>query len=100
MRQPAVIYTGAVYGAFKRDRGAGIKTGLFMEERGNTWAVVWIHTIQCVCLRVEETGCRGCVYVCVYMHGCLFACLAGLCQEKHNHVCRNDACWVSEWECM
>lgn len=45
MRQPAVIYTGAVYGAFKRDRGAGIKTGLFMEEGDNTWAVVWMHTI-------------------------------------------------------
>lgn len=80
MRQPAVIYTGAVYGAFKRDRGAGIKTGLFMEERGNTWAVVWMHTTQCVSpgRRAGVQGlCFACVCVCEYMHGCLFACLAG-----------------------
>lgn len=48
-----VIYTGAVYGAFKKDRGADIKTGLFMEE-SNTWVVVWMHTIECVFLCQRE----------------------------------------------
>lgn len=48
--QPAVIYTGAVYGALKKkDRGLDIKTGLFMEA-SNTWVVVWMHTIKSVSL--------------------------------------------------
>lgn len=49
MRQhrPVVIYTAAVYGAFKKDRGADIKTGLFMEQ-GDARAAVWIHTTECV----------------------------------------------------
>lgn len=47
----------------KKDRGADIKTGLFMEE-SNTRAVVWMHTIECVSLgRREKRG--GCVSVCV-----------------------------------
>lgn len=44
-----MIYTGAVYGAFKKDRGADIKTSLFMDN-GNTRAVVRTCTIECVFL--------------------------------------------------
>lgn len=57
-----MIYTGAVYGAFKKDRGADIKTGLFMEE-GITLAVVWMHTIECVSVGQREGGVGVCVCV-------------------------------------
>lgn len=91
MRQPAVIYTGAVYGAFKRDRGAGIKTGLFMEERGNTWAVVWMHTIQRVSPGKRDGG-AGVVV-------CLSTCM-GVCLHFYAEKTQSDVCRVSEWECM
>lgn len=61
MRQPVVIYTGAVYGAFKKDRGADIKAGLFMED-SDTWAVVCMHTIECVSLG-QRGGSMGVVCV-------------------------------------
>lgn len=35
-------------------------------EESNTWAVVWMHTIECVSVSV---GCKGCVCVC--MRACL-----------------------------
>ncbi len=71
-RQPVVIYTGAVYGAFKKDRGADTKTGLFMEE-SNTRAAVWMHTIQCVSLGQTEGIYSGCVC----LHECLFTGFVG-----------------------
>lgn len=51
-----MIYAGGVYGALKKkkDRGADIKTGLFMEQ-SNTRAVVWMCTIRSVCQ--GQTGC-------------------------------------------
>lgn len=74
-----MIYTGAVYRAFKKDRGADIKTGLFMEE-SNTRAVVWMHTIDSVSLGQTE-GDVGVVCVCV--HGGLFTGFVGQSSEKH-----------------
>lgn len=48
-----MIYTGAVYGAFKEDRGADIKTGLFMEEQP-THGLLCGFTQSSVCLWVKE----------------------------------------------
>lgn len=56
-----MIYTGAIYGAFKKGRGADIKTSLFMDN-GNTWVVVWPCTIECV-FCVKEGGLRVSAWV-------------------------------------
>lgn len=50
----------------KKDRGADIKTGLFMAQ-SNTWAVVWIHTIESVSLGQREVveGSCMCARICV-----------------------------------
>lgn len=50
-----MIYTAAVYGAFKEDGGADIKTGLFMEG-----------PVMCVCVWVTGRRCTVCVQMLIY----------------------------------
>lgn len=81
-----MIYTGAVYGAFKKDRGADIKTVLFMEQ-SNTWAVVWMHTIECVSLGQGKGGVGVvCVFVFVFVYRFCRAMLRKAPSDTH----RND----------
>lgn len=69
-----MIYTGAVYRAFKEDRGAGMKTGLFMEHMG---CCVDAHNQVCV----AESGVRGEVCVFAWMLVYKF-CTIVICMRK------------------
>lgn len=73
MRQPAVIYTGAVYGAFKRDRGADIKNRLIYGREGqHMGCCVDAHNRVCVC-GLKSRGGGVYLFVSTCMNVCLHA---------------------------